>query len=205
MPPCYRVDRRSLPVLALMAQRPHLEENAVFARLQDQFHSQSHLQRRYTTLSFQAWRSNWKVLIDTDSRVWLGTGLIEIGDNVTIASGVRLLTHDGSSRLFRHRPAGSSPWGNRFRRIIIRDNNFIGVGDTVLPDVEIGPNSIVWVGSVVSQDVPPGTVVAGNPARHICTLDEYIEEYQQKMIPISATNRDGLCRELTLKFWSEER
>ena len=44
---------------------------------------------------------------------------------------------------------------------------------TILPGVIIGPNSIVGTCSVVTKDVPPNTIVAGNPARVICTIDEY--------------------------------
>jgi serine acetyltransferase len=45
-----------------------------------------------------------------------------------------------------------------------------------MPDVEIGPNSIVGAGSIVTGDVPPNTVYAGNPARFICTYEEYLEK-----------------------------
>src|SRR5262249_23938579 len=110
--------------------------------------------------------------------------LIELGDRVTITSGVVLLTHDGASRLFRHRVPGASPWGNRFGTIQIRENCFIGSHTIIMPGVTIGPNSIVGAGSVVTKDVLPNTVAAGVPARQIATLDEYIERSQQKMLPI---------------------
>ena len=42
---------------------------------------------------------------------------------------------------------------------------FIGVNSVVLRDVTIGEYSIVGAGSVVTKDVPPSVVVAGNPAR----------------------------------------
>jgi serine acetyltransferase len=74
-----------------------------------------------------------------------------------------------------------------------------------MPGVSIGPNSIVGVGSVVNKDVPPDTVVAGVPARPIYTLDEYIDRYGSKMIPIQAETRKDLRRELTRRFWGEER
>jgi len=115
------------------------------------------------------------------------------------------VTHDGASRLFRDRLPGSSRYGNRFGKIIIKDNCFIGVSSVILPGVTIGPDSIVGAGSVVNKDIPPNMVYAGVPAQMICTLEEYIQNYQQKMIPIEATDRNSLRRELTLKLWGEER
>lgn len=138
---------------------------------------------------------------DFGSEPWL----IELGQRVTLAHGVVLITHDGSSRLFRQSIPGSSRWGNRFGTIRIHDNSFVGVNTIILPDVQIGPHSIVGAGSVVSKDVPPQMVVAGVPARPICSLAEYIERYQQKMTPISATTSQELRRELTEKLWGEAR
>lgn len=131
--------------------------------------------------------------------------LIEIGDKVTITNGVFLITHDASSRLFRDTLPDSSPFGNRFGKILIHNNCFVGINSIILPDVSIGPNSIVGAGSVVNKDVPPNTVVAGVPARPICSLDDFIEKYRIKSIPVGAKNRDDLRKELTQFFWGEER
>ena len=75
----------------------------------------------------------------------------------------------------------------------------------LMPAIEIGSNSIVGVGSVVNKDVPANTVVAGVPARPICSLDAYVARYQQKMIGITATTRSALRTELTQKRWGESR
>jgi len=131
--------------------------------------------------------------------------LIEIGNRVTLARGVVILTHDGANRLFRNTIAGSSPWGNRFGTVRIGDNCFIGANAVIMPGVNIGADSIVGVGSVVNKDVPPGTVVAGVPAKPICTLSDYIARYQQKMVPIRSTSRQELRQELTQLFWGEIR
>jgi acetyltransferase-like isoleucine patch superfamily enzyme len=131
--------------------------------------------------------------------------LIEIGNNVTLGQGVLLITHDGTSRLFRDRLPGMSPFGNRFGTIVIRDNCFIGNNAILLPGIEIGPDSAVGAGSMVTKTVPPRTIVVGNPARLIKTLDEYMEGYLQRMIPLQATDRDALRKELTRKLWGHER
>jgi len=51
------------------------------------------------------------------------------------------------------------------RPIVIEDDVWIGAGCVILPGRRIGTGSIVGAGSVVASDVPPWTVVAGNPAR----------------------------------------
>jgi maltose O-acetyltransferase len=53
------------------------------------------------------------------------------------------------------------------RPIVIEDDVWVGAGVVVLPGVRIGTGSIVGAGSVVTKDVPPWTVVAGNPARAV--------------------------------------
>lgn len=55
---------------------------------------------------------------------------------------------------------------------IVEDLVKIGAGVTVLPGVRIGRGALVGAGSVVAHDVPPGVVVAGNPARVLKRVDE---------------------------------
>lgn len=132
--------------------------------------------------------------------------LIELGDRVQLLGAVTLLTHDGTSRVFRSRfPEMNVAFGNRFGTIRILDNCVIGYGTIILPGVTIGPNSIVGAGSVVTKDVPPDVVAAGNPARILCTLEEHIARYRARMLPLTAQDRVALRRELTTMLWGEER
>ena len=90
---------------------------------------------------------------------------------------------------------------------IFRSSGASVSGNTVegkLPGVEVGPDSVVGAGSVVTKTVPPRMVAAGNPARLIKTLDEYIEGYRQRMVSIEATDRSALRRELTTQLWGHE-
>lgn len=61
---------------------------------------------------------------------------------------------------------------------------YIGHGTTILCDVRIGDNAIIGAGSVVTKDVPANTVFAGNPARYICTVQEYKAKHERKMAQI---------------------
>lgn len=103
--------------------------------------------------------------------------LVSIGDRSEVASNVAFLTHDdgiwvlGNQKRFK---------GTKFGPIIIHDNCYIGYNSIILPNVEIGPDSIVGAGSVVTKSVPPNTVYAGNPAKLISTLDQYLDKCNTK-------------------------
>lgn len=66
------------------------------------------------------------------------------------------------------------------RETSIGDNVFIGTHSIVLMGSHIGANSIVGAGSVVSGAWPEGSVIAGNPARLVCTLDEFAAKREQR-------------------------
>ncbi len=92
----------------------------------------------------------------------MSAGNVFIEDNVQIAMNVSLITnnHDFYERSIL-----------TVKDIHIKKNAWIGAGATILPGVTIGENAVVGAGSVVTHDVPSNTVVAGNPARIIKTLD----------------------------------
>lgn len=131
------------------------------------------------------------VILDP-SHCWL----IEIGDNVTMAPRVHVLAHDASTKQF----LGYTKLG----RVTIGDNVFIGAESVILPGVTIGNNVIVGANSTVTKDIPDNVVVAGTPAKIICTLDEYLtkEKKNMKVSPIYGeeyTLRQNVSMELRMK------
>jgi maltose O-acetyltransferase len=100
-------------------------------------------------------------------------GLISVGDESVITSGVRIIAHDASTKLW----TGYT----RVGRVDIGRRVYIGVGTIVLPGVTIGDEAIVGAGSVVSRDIPPRAVVAGNPARQIATLEGFVAKHRLQM------------------------
>ncbi len=104
-----------------------------------------------------------------DSHCWL----ITIGDNVTLAPRVHILCHDAST--CHH--LGYA----RIGRVNIGNNVFIGADTVILPGVSIGDNAVVGANSTVTKSIPADVVVAGNPAKIICTIDEYIARNKVRM------------------------
>ena len=96
--------------------------------------------------------------------------LITIGNNVQVTKDVYFHTHGGS-----HVARSRYPDFDCFGPIVIEDDVYVGSGSHLLPGITIGKGSLVAAGSVVTKSVPPHSVVAGNPARFICSVDDYIE------------------------------
>lgn len=136
------------------------------------------------------------VTIGSRSYIGGGTNLIAhsdivIGDDVTLAWGIYVYTHDSHSMSWKMRAidiakenadldAGrnmiaSKDWAEvKTAPIYINDKAWIGMNAIILKGVTIVEGAIVGAGSVVTKDVPPWTVVAGNPARVVKKLE--IEE-----------------------------
>lgn len=95
--------------------------------------------------------------------------LVTIGDNCQITMGVRLYTH-GGGQVIRNKV----PDFDTFGKIKIGDYVYIGNNSLIMPGVTIENHVIVAAGSVVTKSIPSGYVVGGNPAKIICTINEYI-------------------------------
>lgn len=105
---------------------------------------------------------------------------IRLHEGIVISSEVRLLTHDYSINKVLDKNVSSEI--RKISPITIKKNAFIGLRSTILPGVSIGENSIVGACSVVTKDVGDNCVVAGNPAKFICSIDDYSKKIKEDFV-----------------------
>lgn len=99
--------------------------------------------------------------------------LISVGNDVTLASNVRILAHDASTVKERaHTKIGVVKIGN---------NVFIGADSIVLCNTRIGDNAIIGACSVVTHDIPSCSVYAANPAKFVCSFSEFQEKHLKNL------------------------
>ena len=111
--------------------------------------------------------------------------LISIGNNVQITAFVSIHTHGGAQAI-RH----LHPDFDVFGKVVIEDWAYIGAYSQIMPGVTIGEGALVAAGSIVTKSVAPHTVVGGNPAKFICTTEEYYQRNKQYNV-----NTKGLSRQ----------
>jgi maltose O-acetyltransferase len=99
--------------------------------------------------------------------------LISIGNHCGFGADCLILAHDAQMDEFLD--------AARVGRVVIHESCHIGARTIILPGVEIGPRTIVGAGSVVTKSLPPESVCAGNPAKVICGLDEYLEKHRGRL------------------------
>ena len=126
--------------------------------------------------------------------------LVRIGNHVTITGDVKFITHDGGTWVFRQ----EDPDFDVFGPIEVKDNVFIGIGTLVMPGVTIGENSVIGSHSVVSRDIPPGSVAAGVPARVIMTLEEYREKKLEERTVVRGLSPSER-KDVLMRLWNKNK
>ena len=99
---------------------------------------------------------------------------VTIEDNVFIGHGVMFINDSY--------PRATAAGGNlqteadwKVERTVIKKGASVGTGATILANITIGENAIVGAGSVVTKDVAPNSIVAGNPARFLRSIEQNVE------------------------------
>lgn len=108
--------------------------------------------------------------------------LITIGNHVQITRNVVINTHGGG-----HVIREKHPDFDVFGKVVIKDWAYIGAYSQIMPGVTIGEGALVAGGSVVTKSVEAHTVVGGNPAKYICSTEEYYE--RNKRYNVSTGNK----------------
>jgi carbonic anhydrase/acetyltransferase-like protein (isoleucine patch superfamily) len=131
--------------------------------------------------SWRVWLNRWRG-VHIGQNVWIGydaiietsrPDLVTIRDRATVQIRATIIAH------FREQLG-----------VVIEEDVTVGPGAIVLPNVTIGRGSIVAAGSVVTKSVPPKTMVQGNPARPIATveiplrMDVSLKEFSKGLRPI---------------------
>jgi serine acetyltransferase len=131
--------------------------------------------------SWRVWLNRWRG-VHIGQNVWIGydaiietsrPDLVTIRDRATVQIRATIIAH------FREQLG-----------VVIEEDATVGPGAIILPNVTIGRGSIVTAGSVVTKSVPPKTMVQGNPARPIATveiplrMDVSLKEFSKGLRPI---------------------
>lgn len=104
--------------------------------------------------------------------------IITLGNNVHITDGVKFITHDGGTLLFRN----IIPDLEITKPIVIGNDVYIGNNVIILPGVKIGNNVVIGAGAVVTKDIPNNVVIGGVPARILKTTDEYLQKLERESL-----------------------
>ena len=99
--------------------------------------------------------------------------LISIGDHCGFGEECLILAHDAQMDEFLD--------AARIGQVTIHESCHIGARTVILPGVVIGPKTIVGANSVVTRSLPPDTVCAGNPARVLCSLEDYLSKHRSRI------------------------
>lgn len=112
--------------------------------------------------------------VDFGSEPWI----ITLGENVYLTDGVKFITHDGGTLLYRK----DVPDLEVTKPIVIGNNVYVGNNAILLPGIKIGDNVVIGAGAVVTKDVPSNEVWAGVPAKKIKDSSDYLKKLQRESL-----------------------
>ncbi len=110
--------------------------------------------------------------------------LITVGSHCQLTD-CRIFTHGGAQPI-----RDKYPDFDLFGKVTIGDYVYIGTGSLIMPGVTIGNNVLVAAGSVVTKSVPDRMVVGGNPAKIICSIEDYYERNKNWDLGIKGKSGD---------------
>lgn len=105
--------------------------------------------------------------------------LVTIGSNCYLNKGLVLLTHDYVAGVMRN---VYHDFLNSSGKVVIGNNVGTGYNVTILKGVTIGDNCFIAANSLVTKDVPSNVIIGGQPARILCTLEEYYTKRKSQCI-----------------------
>ncbi len=112
--------------------------------------------------------ANFNLTLVDDTHIYIGDNTM-IGPNVTIATAGHPILPELREKAFQY----NMP-------VHIGKNCWLGAGVVVLPGVNIGDNSVIGAGSIVTKDIPPNVVAVGNPCRVLREIGERDREFYFK-------------------------
>lgn len=112
--------------------------------------------------------------VDWSTEPWI----ITLGSNVHITNGVKFITHDGGTLLFRKYVSDLEIT----KPISVGNDVYMGNNVIILPGVTIGNKVVIGAGTIVTKDIPDNSVAVGVPARVIKTADEYFAKIQRESL-----------------------
>lgn len=132
------------------------------------------LERRWYTLRQRGMRLGSDVWLPAST--WIDPDycfLISIGNHCGFGEECLILAHDAQMDEFLD--------AARIGEVTIHESCHIGARTVILPGVVIGPKTIIGANSVVTRSLPPNTVCAGNPAKVVCSLEDYLSKHRSRI------------------------
>lgn len=116
------------------------------------------------------------------------SSLLSFGNNVLVSVNVTFLMHDAAPTVLS---LDSST--DIIGKVNIGNSCFIGANSIIMPGVSLADYTIVGAGSVVTHStVQPGLVIAGNPARVICTVEEYLNKNKANLVNLKGVDYEKM-------------